>query len=293
MASMDSLRAYLAGLLVVVAGCGGKSVGGASAPPVAEADFGATFAQAMCDTIGTCCSLAGMPSDAQACAGDVSSITGPAAYPYRTYDPVRGGQCVALVRAIAPSCVVTGSQSDALNHACATAYVGHQAAGAPCSDDLDCAGGQEGTATCDTAAITPSSYQPTCRAVQIGGAGARCDTYAPVVSGQTGKVYDKCMAGLVCGANATCAPPAGAGQPCAMYLTGGCAGDNTCVNGLCGPKKANGALCSSKSECQSGVCIGATCAAGSTVTQNDCGGSAYDTPPTVPTKRPIVADAGG
>jgi hypothetical protein len=72
MVSMDAMGRGFAGVLLVTLGCSGSTTtsgtGSPSAgPPIAEADFAATYVQTMCEVLGKCCGAAGVAFDVQAC----------------------------------------------------------------------------------------------------------------------------------------------------------------------------------------------------------------------------------
>lgn len=246
---MDRLWRGLAGVVFVAFGCSGKATSAAgpasSSPPIAEADFAATYTQAACSVLGKCCGAAGIAFDAQACSLSVRPST---SNERRVYDPARAGECIALVRGLGDSCSMTGALSDQIQKVCDWAYTGKQAIGQPCGSERDCVGSYDELTMCGVD-LVDGGLVSTCKPVQFGNAGDQCSGLSLA-----------CAPGLSCSALAVCEPMIPAGQACVVGGAG-CAEGLLCVAGTCGPKLANGAACRSGSECQSTTCYGDRCVA--------------------------------
>lgn len=75
----------------------------------------------------------------------------------------------------------------------------------------------------------------TCKALLA--SGAACD-----------QLFDNCQEGLVCGMDAMCGPPPGAGEAC----TFACSGDLICENSVCAKAPGDSEPCSMNGECAEG-----------------------------------------
>jgi hypothetical protein len=253
---MDPIWRGFAGVVVVALGCSGKATPGtgptSSSPPVAQADFAATYAQTVCSTLEKCCVATGVVFDAQTCTQSARPDTGG---PHSGYDPARAGECIALIRSVGDGCLMTGSLSDQIKKVCEWVYAGQQAIGQPCGSDRDCVGSFDGATTCGVD-LLDGGLVSTCKPAQLGNAGDQCSLSAP------------CAAGLYCGAQAVCAATIPAGQACVVNGPG-CADGLLCVAGTCPPKLAIGAACRTDSQCQSTTCLG-TCVASKPFTAASC-----------------------
>lgn len=216
----------------------------ASATPVAESDFAASYAQAMCDLLNKCCIT---DFNVSAGCGPQGAPTG--TYVYRKYDPAQGGACIAAIRSFAPTCLATQSKVAP----CLALYVGTLAIGAPCQASEDCSGYSTGDAYCySDFPFSSASCQPTAKA------GEPClGNYVSRVSGAR-----KCGAGLYCGESTQCTPLAGLGQACdPAYLSSSCEPSLRCdrASPKCTSKATAGASCTVNSDCIDGKCTNGAC----------------------------------
>jgi hypothetical protein len=292
MTGMGAIRRSFAGAVLLALGCSGSTTtpgtgAPSAAPPIAEADFAATYVQATCAVLQTCCVAAGVAFDAPACP---QTLTAPTSRPpYQTaYDPARAGQCVAMIRGLGASCNLTETLSRQIGELCAAVYAGQQPIGARCGGRQDCAGGYDGVSRCVFDQGNDGGVNVTCQPVTRGNAGDQC-VGPPLPAPLTGTVYTDCATGLICGGQSTCVAPQPAGQPCSPGIAI-CASDLACIAGTCTPKQANGAACSSYNECQSGACVGAVCVASMPFTAKTCTVRAASTSTTT---SPTPSDAGG
>jgi hypothetical protein len=254
---MNTIWPRLAGVVLLTLGCSGKTSSGAgptsSSPPVAQADFAATYAQAACSVFEKCCVAAGVVFDTQACTQSTAPPTGGA---LGWYDPARAGECIALIRGVGDGCILTGSLSDQIRKVCDWVFAGQQAIGAPCGSDRDCAGSYDAVTTCGID-LVDGGLVSTCKPVKLGNAGDQCSLSTP------------CAAGLYCNELSVCAATIPAGQACAA-VSPGCADGLLCVAGTCSPKLATGAACLMNSQCQSTTCYGGRCVASQPFTPASC-----------------------
>jgi len=235
-------------------GCGGAtslaSVDNSkvSATPVAELDFAASYADAMCYLLNKCCT-----TEFNVSAGCSPQGAPTGAYLYRKYDPAQGGECIAAIRGFAATCSATQIKLEP----CLTLYDGTLPIGAPCQASEDCAGCSTSDAYCYSSdwPSTSASCQPTAKA------GEPClGLYVNRVSGAIAK---ECGAGLYCGQSLQCTPLAGLGQACdPAYLSNSCVPSLRCdlASLKCTTSKAPaGASCTMDPDCIDGNCRVGVC----------------------------------
>lgn len=149
-----------------------------------------------------------------------------------TYDPVKAGQCLTLLRT--PSCGILYGQSDVFETAC-NPFTGTVQAAGVCFTDLECQvpGSRCEQPACDGSACCPGSCVPP----------------APL--------NGDCGANDLCPPGAHCVQPAGGTASCETGEGGSvcvndsdCDLDHHCVGNLCRPDVASGTLCDRDAQCR-------------------------------------------
>ncbi len=180
-----------AAALCFVGACGGRTDILSSAP-IPESEFPDAVAHAFCDAVGPCCDQLSVGFDQTSCLTlgaefwrkTLASATN------RRYDPVAGGDCVALVRRVAVSC---GTQL-ADSHACTSdLLLGTLAPGSSCTSGEDCAP----PATC---ALRGDAAGSICIATPRAKEGDPC---VGDCEGELGNVVGECQGGAASGADAS------------------------------------------------------------------------------------------
>jgi hypothetical protein len=168
------------------------------------------------------------------------------------FDPMAAAACIAAEQASLAGHTCSTPVTITLVAACAPVFVGLQAAGAPCGQDVDC---QDGL-TCIgwTASGVDGSCQPPPAVPQACGEGKGDGGGPPIIPWGFGSHPD-CASGGYCAGSpgGACATQSGSG--------GACTNDTQCTTGLVchmgkcgttGPAPANGA-CASGPDCQPGL----------------------------------------
>jgi len=231
--------------LAMASACGGTTSSLNSSAPVTEADFPASYTQAICDLASKCCTSS---FDITACR---ASVVPPGASPYQRYDATNGSACIAALRNYASSCAAPAREYATV---CRTLYVGIQAIGDPCTEPSDCIGDATGESYCSFS--TPQTCQVTLKL------GESCSVLDP----STGVyVPAQCGAGLYCSTSGVCAPKVNLGQPCEQpYSADNCVAPLRCypAGGMtCASLAPDGASCIGGSDCTDGYCSNGTCQA--------------------------------
>jgi hypothetical protein len=262
-------------------GNGGGTTG--QTTPVQQTEFPAQFVSAICDNIATCCQTAGFAYDPTGCRAtqmkSVADLTKAGSLDGVTWDANAAGQCIALTKQIASSCMATADLVKQYEAACSGVLVGSKPVGAACTDSAQCAAPAGGKAYCpntdvgvggvpSTGGGTGAPPQATCQvetttttvhAKQGDPCNSTC-TDSPdgngscagqATSGGTGggssgpPATGTCYTndGLTCDFTAMkCVPLAPVGQPC---VSGdGCTADAFCSSGTCTAKPKAGEPCS-------------------------------------------------
>lgn len=252
----------MCGVLSFVGACG-KSDGG----PVERSDLAARVAKLQCDSLGACCQRQGHVFDAERCKARLSfeledefSENGP----NTGYDAEAAAECLSGLH------VTCGKIEDGDSASCDRIFPGKLAPGTACTDSDDCRAPEGGSAYCDGVCIvavpTPhgklgEACAYTCQGDDCSGAPGQVGAAAPVACYRSEGLYCAFRTAY------SCEPLVAVGQPCADGLA--CVEGAFCsLEGLCTAPRANGAVCASSSECQSGACDG-TCGA-PRVTDSDC-----------------------
>lgn len=233
----------LAGLGVGI-GCSSGGGGGfnpSNAPPIAQADYCASKANAYCGVLVTCCQQAGYPGDSAKChdamiadcQNEVSSKTAAG----RSYDPKAAGICLGGLPSLVSGCkpIATSTTSSTVSDACGRIWVGSVPVGGTCSSSSDCAPSPDGSrVTCSGSSI-PSD----------GGTGSKCVVQPVAKLGEScGAVADAGVSYVSCESGLSCQYVAG---------TDGGVGSSRCVQ----PGDV-GAACQSGSACKSGLTCDST-----------------------------------
>jgi len=250
---------------VAAASCGGRAADDSPAP-IAVADFGATWAEAVCAAEGPCCESAGVPYDRPSCTAIATEllrarIEGRMNGRQR-YEPSLARPCIDAWVRLARSCGPTSAAQQREAYAiCAAVFAGLQPDGAACESEADCASpgssciGGTGSARC--AHIT--------LAANHGALGAACKLTCDSSECNVGNAFGYpeivgCYLddGLSCGVSQTCAAPGKLGEAC---VPDSCARGAYCEAGLCAPLRDSGPCddgrlraCSSASYCADGEC---------------------------------------
>lgn len=242
----------------IVFACGGATSSTSSSAPVAESDFPASYAKAVCDLLSKCCNSS---LDMAACK---ASVAPPAASLFQKYDPTNGSACIASLGNFASACTASAREFATV---CGALYVGTQAIGDPCTGPQDCVGYAAGEAFCSLG-ISSQTCQPTLKL------GEQCSGLDP----STGtNVSAQCSVGLYCATSELCAPRVNLGQPCEQpYSTDNCVAPLRCDPPAmtCASLAPDGASCIGDSDCIDGYCSNGTCQATIAIaTSQMCNGS--------------------
>jgi hypothetical protein len=235
---------------------------------------------AACGNVGKCCTDWGFKYDAAKCAerlkADVQqSVNNATAATGVVYNPNKAGECVSAYKAIATACSVTDAQMTSWKLACNSIWTGTRANGEPCKDDFECAGAENGTATCATLHSLDGGVSGSCITVTSsnphGTKGAPCagtcrkESLGTVCSGSSNSPpgASSCYVedGLYCDESSSwkCVELVAVGGSC----KGGefCVKEAYCNSGTCAARIAVGGACASagSNDCQDGVwCNAAT-----------------------------------
>jgi hypothetical protein len=183
----------------------------------------------------------------------------------------------AAVAACAAAIQAAGCNAN-LDLISACEFTGSLAAGAACSDGVQCTSGScsfsltGGTVpscgTCDkevavgqkcgtsgvscgaSAACSFVGTTPTCETITLGAVGAKCDEAA-----------HPCASGATCGVTGVCVAQGGMGAACEEPTS--CLSSFACILGKCSPRSAAGGPCNGDTDCASGLgctaLVGGTC----------------------------------
>lgn len=240
---------FLAPLAAVVlqVACGGKaSTPSSEESSVAEVDFPAAMAHAVCDGLDACCRLAGFADSIAECFDREFEAFATNAEAARLggakYDAAAAAACVAMSRERTSACL-SSKQASLFVEPCLRAYQGGTVEiGGECTTLWACASPPDEMATCLAGA---------CVGVDFPGDGDSCYVMA------------LCEPGLFCRVN-TCRPLVPLGEPCVWGADGDyCEAGATCDHlgtGRCVAAKAAGEPCTSKYECEEYSCLNGHCA---------------------------------
>ena len=235
---IKSLNAWNTSLFVALMGaswlCACTTTTGA--PPVAEADFVAQYAEVLCSGSERCCAVAQYPVDHAACVAQARSYwtpdpaTGVAMLPYNARN---GGECIARIRNnLAASCLdPKGAEATDEAYFCGNVYAGTKGIGESCGSGEACAPSPDGTVFC----------AGTCTLERSGHEGDSCGAAASL-AGDCGQYTH-----LYCGAENKCKPQRKLGEACAGQQL--CERGSICVGDTCVAAGAVGAPCRSSREC--------------------------------------------
>jgi hypothetical protein len=225
--------------------------------PLPEDQFLPALSAAVCDGMERCCREAGVPHDPDACR---QAMEGPYYGPeYRDrfeYDPVAAGECVALARRTAETCL------QPYGKVCWEVYKGVTQPGEACSHPDECAVPPGGRAACE---IFGNATTSRCRSQPRGAAGDRCnrdctESFGAIGCGGTTLYSDPVVADCYLADDlyclGTCRPLLPLGSACGVYdrcergAQCGCEGATPCETPRCLPKLADGARCENDDNCR-------------------------------------------
>ncbi|MRG92195.1 hypothetical protein [Polyangium spumosum] len=235
-------------------GCGddtNNTTGGNNTPPVALDDLGTRTAEAFCEQVYSCCTMAEMdtvfanlmpkPTNEAECVQSfkafydmsvLADLKAAVAAGRLEYDGALAASCFAKV-----DCGTLGAAPDP---ECENVFAGKVADGGDCANDTECAGA---TSVC----LGDSSMQD-----------GKCG--APGAVGAACSFDDECATGYCSFSSNMCEEKKALGEACSG---GGCK-DSYCdfMASVCTARKADGEACTFFDECQSGNCdaMAKTCA---------------------------------
>ena len=309
--NIGRLAALVTGAGMWIAACGGTSSNGGSAPPVSSTDFAGSYAHAVCDNIAACCAKSGIGYDASACFTSVQGliqglVVNPATASGATYDANAAGDCIARVRDASIACGETTQMQSDLNAACNRVYSGTKKPGETCNTSTDCQAPAEGTVTCDHWSSSGGDAGPMSgslcqvRTTPKGGetcgsssSGAPPSTVAACDYGQSdtfmcdyqshtcvprGEIGASCTSSDGCVTTAYCSmqkcvAKVGIGGACTSFGSE-CDATSRCdaVTKMCAAKLADGAACTTSTDCTGNQCSSGKCRSSSYADPTVCGG---------------------
>lgn len=231
-------------LLVLVGACSSRGASTSATEAIAQADFPAAYAHAICDGYGNCCKIAGRKLDVDACVAKVRESIAATADALlsegRKFDPEAAARCVAVVKAVVPACYTSSKQEARVASACLAAFTldAHAAPGEPCSFDNDCAPSADGEVRCvGTTAFVDGGVVSSsiCQVLAKPYAGVPCEY---TFNGSAAPVVGKCSYGedpqFTCDPQTnTCVQRRPVGSSC-FRGSDQCVGDAFCSpNGVC------------------------------------------------------------
>jgi hypothetical protein len=240
--------------LALAAGCSSSStVTGSTGTPVPQDQFTTQLGNAVCDDIGPCCTAVGLAYDAAKCRQSLAaSIGAQLADPLRSYDPIAGGNCVAVAGAAAKGCF---TDATAFIAQCGKVIVGNVAAGGACSSSGQCAvpaGADYASCTAGKCAVKKHGKagdpcDSSCRKTSSGGtSSSSSSSTTPTADAASCWREDN----LSCGADGKCEASGAIGSAC---VYGSCVATGYCgSDGKCAAKGAAGAACAGFDACLDG-----------------------------------------
>ncbi len=259
----------VAALAVAISACAGSSEDTASGSPSSRDELAGAMAKALCANIGGCCSAKQYAYDEAKCTSLMTTFYGsllPDVGSTATYDPQKGGDCVAEMSAAAKTC---GTSSPGADSACATMFVGSTPPGGTCGTMWDCAPVAGGVNECWFEG--KDGETGTCVFTPRGKAGDPCGSTCtdrpgdeecglvgkPDTTQSTQKAACYTNDGLYCSlalgsSTYSCAPIAKLGGACTT--SDGCEGEAFCNAGKCEKPLPLGSPCSFGARCEGGYC---------------------------------------
>jgi hypothetical protein len=237
------------------------SSGPASAAPITQEEFAATYARRTCESLTPCCESAGYAQDFDNClkvtSAEIDARLAEFAGLHVTFDGHAARQCVEGQAAVESRCNLYWRPFNADPAACNHLFVGRQKTGAPCSLSDECVAGLYCSGTervCTTLEIEPRVHASlgeacgqTCQ-----GDSTSCDP--DPLAGPLPATVPACFRdeGLFCNGG-TCSPLSGLGGPCRVRED--CDGLYRCSSAAtCAPFAQEGERCSSNDDCESYRC---------------------------------------
>jgi hypothetical protein len=218
-----------------------------------EATFMTTYVEEYCDIVQSCCGASQLTFDRAACETNASQRFDVTKTGVAVFDPERGAQCIAHVRAYATECATFGvTVLFGPGFGCADVYHGEKAPGEACVPG-DCAVPANGSAFCGLQNVCEVIVSDIAPGASCLGTGTAVETHLCVDGYECSLETNHCE-------RETCRAPLGA--PCGDGLY--CAGQAYCSASTqkCTPLSLVGGPCSDDDQCTSLDCVDGTCSIG-------------------------------
>ncbi len=253
------------------AGAGGDCA--APSGSVSSERFVATFVEAMCCAVATCCASSGFAFAGDTCLTDwtreaehLLADTNPS----RVYDGAGAAKCIETSRSILSRCVSSTSVLAELKKSCPGVYAGTVDANGPCQSTKDCAQSAQGPVQCEVDTTTVGPPAPICVLDPPALLGEVC--LGPGPRDPSSRFpHLVCAQGLYCDATNHCQMGLAAGAACGNSAAQ-CAPALWCETpgNTCVPLTALGTPCSTDAQCTSGSCYQQKCAPGIPISAAGC-----------------------